>query len=567
MPRGNEQPREARSAGALSRLKGGILSVPSFIWVTVAAQASLVFLCLILYPAGYGYDEPQHVDMAYSYAEGNPPLDPGERYLATGVARSQVGPGFPPTRPFTGLPVTDRSDRLSFEALGGDAPTTAGLPNQMVQHPPLYYLGGAVILNLPGFSGLPYDQQFSLLRLLSAALIIPLPLLSWKAAREALGDGWFAHAAAVLPLTLPNLARTGASFNNDSLLIFLGSVFTLLLVRVLMGDASRKTAWMIALVTLAAMMTKAFGLLFAPVAILAYLVAWLRSRKGFPYGPLVIVAALACIPGSVWWVRNLVLYDAIQPFGYGVPVSQLVGSPRPPDGDLLDFVTGFFRRLAARFYGGIGLPEAPTFSSRLAVLWITILLALSILGALVPSRSGHRTDVANADDSSGSGSPSLSLGRLGVVVILLPGALALFAVMAQAYRMWSGYGGVFAGVQGRYLYHAIVALAVAAAAGISALPLSRLHRWLPLAVVLGAVATQLYAWLLLIESWWVPTRAQGDLDEPSLRAWVGLATWSPWPEVVTAAAAVVPAVAAVGLVAAAARLAFVEDRPRTFTPR
>jgi hypothetical protein len=337
--------------------------IPIFVWLTVACQAGLIAVCMFLYPASYGYDEPQHVDMAYSYAQGNAPLGPGKRYVGAGVAAIQVGPEFPPSKPFADVPVKPRAERLSFEAQGGDIPTTGGLPNQMVQHPPLYYLAGAAMpLRVPGVAQLAYDQQIFLTRLMSAFMIAPLPLIAWATARQALGNGPLPLAAAVVPLTVPNLTRSGATFTNDSLLILLTSLFTLLLAAVIRGDRRQRTAWLFGLVMLGAMLTKAFGLVLPVAALAGYFVGWLTARGPLPLVPAATALLVGCVPGSLWWIHNIFAYGALQPFGYGVTPSTILGPAPPPGDDVSGFLSGFFRLLAMRFYGGIRLPESPAFA-------------------------------------------------------------------------------------------------------------------------------------------------------------------------------------------------------------
>jgi 4-amino-4-deoxy-L-arabinose transferase-like glycosyltransferase len=521
-------------------------TVPLFVWLTVGLQASLILLAMFIYPAGYGYDEPQHVDMAYSYAQGNGVLAPGERYLGAGVARIQVGPGFPPSQPFADTPVAPRTERLSFNAQGGDLSATGGLPNQMVQHPPLYYLAGAGVLLLPGVDTLAYDQQIFLLRLLSAFMISLLPLIAWATARRVLGDGPLALAAAVVPVTLPNLTRTGASFNNDSLIIFLTSLFTLLLASVIRGDRSPRTAWLLGLTMLGAMLTKAFGLVLPLVVVAGYFAGWLRIRGPLPFIPAATALLVGSVPGSLWWIHNVFAYGALQPFGYGVPPSTILGPPRPPTGDAFDFLSGFFTRLSARFYGGIGLPESPTFAPILAhalLLVLVGLLATALAGTATRGRVG----------SSPPRMPRVvSVGRIGLLALLLPGLLTLIALVFEVYRKWSTYGGAFPAVQGRYLYLAVVALAAVAMAGIGRLVGGRPSCWVPLMVALAAVAIQAYAWRLLLTAWWVPVDAhEGGALAATAAAWGAIATWSPWPPWFTVLPTVLTLVASAACLVAA----------------
>jgi len=181
---------------------------PALVWALVALHVAVMLLCSLLYPATYGHDEPQHLDMAYAYSKELHLHAPGERRVAAGVAKTQRGPSYPPRRSFSDIVPQPRGQRPSLDEQGGNRQLRGGLPNQQVQHPPLHYLLGAAVLRLPGVGGLPFDQQLWLLRLLSVLLLAPLPLLAWAAARALLGPGP-PLAAAVLPVTVPGLSRVG----------------------------------------------------------------------------------------------------------------------------------------------------------------------------------------------------------------------------------------------------------------------------------------------------------------------------------------------------------------------
>ena len=84
-------------------------------------------------------------------------------------------------------------------------------------------MAGAATL-VPGFDDRSFVTQVGVLRLLSAALLLPLPLLAAAAARRLGAGPPVAIAAALLPLGVPQLAHVGASLNNDVLLVLLGAL-------------------------------------------------------------------------------------------------------------------------------------------------------------------------------------------------------------------------------------------------------------------------------------------------------------------------------------------------------
>ena len=79
----------------------------------------------------------------------------------------------------------DKGSRPAWDDEGGDRPV-GGL-NQMPQHPPLYYQAMATVLRAEravGGGPASTDRELALLRLVNAALLAPLPLLAWWAARR-----------------------------------------------------------------------------------------------------------------------------------------------------------------------------------------------------------------------------------------------------------------------------------------------------------------------------------------------------------------------------------------------
>ncbi|MGF7239486.1 MAG: hypothetical protein ACQSGP_31695, partial [Frankia sp.] len=141
--------------------------IPAAVWAVTVLHLGLLLTYSFVYPTWTGYDEAQHVDMVVGLEHGDGWPGPGHRIIAQGVARTSdafdrgryadfflsggKNQGQPP---FVEIAPTPRDQRLSFDAMGGDKPVTDGrLSNQMVQHPPLVYAIGAVILKaVPGSS-------------------------------------------------------------------------------------------------------------------------------------------------------------------------------------------------------------------------------------------------------------------------------------------------------------------------------------------------------------------------------------------------------------------------------
>jgi small subunit ribosomal protein S36 len=509
---------------------------PALVWALVALHVAVMLMCSLLYPATYGYDEPQHVDMAYAYSQELHLYAPGERRVAAGVARTQRGPSYPPRRSFSDVVPLPRDRRPSLEEQGGGRQLRGGLPNQMVQHPPLYYLLGAAVLRLPGVGGLPFDQQLWLLRLLSVLLLAPLPLLAWAAARALLGPGPPALAAAVLPVTVPGLSRIGGSFTNDTLLTLLGAVLVWLLARVMAGDLRLRTGGWVGATLLAALLTKGFALVLPPVVLAAYAVAYLRHRPGLrrAAGPGLLALGVGGL-GLLWWLRNLLLFGAVQPNGWGEEVwRRIIGPPRP-GGTPEQFAVGFTRLIAQRVYGGIGLPERPLLAVGLCYAWVVALVLLVAVG-LVAGAGGR-------------------WGRSALVVLSLPVVLTGAILAYQSWGLFQSHGSRLIAVHARYLYIGLTGAGVAVAAGLVRAVPGRAARWVPGVLLALGVATQVWAWRTLAQAWWVPDAARGDLGAAASGAVDGISAWSPFPPVVTFAPFVGSAVLAVVALVVALRRA------------
>ena len=491
---------------------------PLLVWVLTGLLVSLAAMCTFLYPTYSGYDEPFHVDMTYSYYNGNGFYAPTDRLLSIGVQNSDKAGALPPKIPFSQQSVLPRGQRQSLDANGGDRAGTYPIPNQMVQHPPLYYAIGAGLLHLvPGSHNLPYDRWVAILRYMSILMIAPLPILAWASAKALVGDGPAAVTAAVLPLTLPNLARIGGNVNNDNLLTLLTAGLILVLCKVLAGDLRKRTGLLVGVIIGLACLTKGYGLVLPLVAMLAYGLAWLRHRRR-PWAPVGMAALFTAAIGGWWWVRNLVLYGAVQPNGLGKKGdfgydSFFQISRHPPAGTytIREFIPAFLVRVLWRTWGGIGLAEGPMFARTVDWVWFGIVAAGAIFAIAFGIRGRY--------------------GRLSAALFVVPTIVILALPMAAAVSRYT-YNGILPGSQGRYLYPTVTAVGLLLGVGYTRFVGRKLAGWLPLVVVIGALGTQVLAWRQLIHVWWVPANVH-DKSEEFKQAFRGILRWSPWSHAVT----------------------------------
>lgn len=440
----------------------------------------------VLQPPYRGLDEAAHADMVVALP---PPLawpGPGEKLY--GVGRHGVGaPGEgvlgtldEAAEDTGGLRLRadqaqPRNQRPSFDEAGR---SPDGLRvNQMIQHPPLYYVYAAAGLRLwPGSDALAWDLQLTILRGLSLLLVAPLPLLCWLSARRLHLSATAGVAAAVVPLAIPALTRVSASISNDTLLILTTGVATVLALAVAGGDLRRRTALVLGLTAAAAMYTKGFGLVLPALVAGAYGVAALR---GAPSRRVAVPASLSLLVSvglpAGWYVRNIVRSGSVQPNGYpggGLPFPERQG------GGVLEWAPRFVEAVAFRFWGSLGEPEPPALPYSLCLVLTALVLVLCLVSLVVVARHD----------------------RLLVVLALLPTVLLYALVAYGSYGIFRTYD-QFLGAQGRYLFPAVAGLAAVTALALDRL-LGRARCLLPLVLLSGAAAMQLLALAAVLSTYW-----------------------------------------------------------------
>ena len=509
----------------MSWLRGDLRAAPLAVWAAVVLHLSLLLVQTTAQPPYRGLDEPAHVDMVLSLPGLTDWPGPGQKAIDDRLRATWDEAGYYYVPPHARLAREDaplpKDARPSFAEAGGTGLDRA--QNQMVQHPPLAYalLAGASAL-VPGVESWPYDRHLALLRLLSALLLVPLPLLCWLAARR-LGLGRSAGvAAAFLPLAMPSVQRVAASVTNDGLLVLLFAGVNVLAVAVASGDLRRRTGAALGLLTAAALLTKGFALVLPVVVVAAYGVAIARGRSaGAALPPALLAVGLSAL-GGWWYLRNLLLHGAVQPNGYAggdLPYDPVPGRP------VAVWAAEYVDAMLFRFWSSLGLPEPPALDERLGATLTAGLLALALLA--VPLAPGRRARV---------------------LVALLPFAGLLALVTTGAYLNHAEYGRMI-GVQGRYLYPGLAGLCAAAALALSQLA-GPVRRAVPLVLLAGAAGLQVLAARAVLETWWTPAEDPGDLAA-GVRT---LAVWSPLPDEVVLALWALPPLAAVAALAASARL-------------
>ena len=460
---------------------------PGVLWFVVALQTFLMLGMTILYPAFQNADEGAHVDYVIAHRHGEWFDGPGQRLYQYGVA---MATGQVPNTQFAthvAAPPPNRAKRLSFDAIG----TTKVLApvnhttNQMTQHPPLYYgLAAGFSYLIPDFSHQSFDWQIFWLRAFSTLLLIPVPILIFGAARRLTGNDNLGLLASLVPLAFPAYLRTGGSVTNDSLLVLATVALTAALVRVSLGDLTRRTAVVVGALWTVGLLTKGFALAMPPVIVLAYLVGAEGSfgqRIKRAWQPIVIAGVIGSIAGGWWWVRNEIVYHAVQPNGLGNiddATRQAVSGPDHAGGTDVSFFGHYFSLLGQRTFGSLGLLDVPSLPhtglEAMAFLLLLVLIAGIAFGA---PRLRGKPELAFLR--------SWSFGR--AVVLILPTILIAMLLYVGARSVYL-HGGQLPGIQIRYLFPTVLGPAIIVAVALSRVVGDRLRRWLaPLYLLVSMV--------------------------------------------------------------------------------
>ena len=427
------------------------------------AYLVLATLFVLRTPAWQAPDEPAHYNYVRQLAEGElPVIEPGDwdqTYLS-----QIVGAEFDPTLPVEGLTYED-------------------------WQPPLYYLLQVPLYRLGSGS-------LTAMRLLSVALGAGVVVLAYFAGRCVFaGRIWQALAVAAFVAFLPQHLAILGSVNNDSLAeLTIASILAMLVIpwpdRPPVGRLLT-----LGLLLGAGFMVKATVYLMAPVVV-AFLLARYWPRHGAEgrgwrplWNSLAAVFAPALLIGSLLWTRNAVVYGQLDVLAREAHDAVVIGQPRTAEW-LAQYGLGgtlgrFARTTFNSFWGQFGWMAAP-LPGWMYVL-PAILTAAAIIGlALAAMAGGRRT---TDDDSAATRRSSfVTLRSLHLLILGLTFVLTL--------ALHAGYNLTFVQHQGRYLFPALIPIAVGFTAGLSFWLRPLLKRWprsgylLPLGlfVMLGGIA-------------------------------------------------------------------------------
>jgi 4-amino-4-deoxy-L-arabinose transferase-like glycosyltransferase len=387
-------------------------------------------------------DEPQQVSttLRLAYVHSYPAPGDARIYVPVKASYEDVGFGGIGLNTIVGLvplhrPTSTQLTSETMSQLGADLarekqPLSPYDYDQMTQHPPGYFAIMAVAARVFDVIDKTPHTALLILRLCSALLLAPLPFLTFRIGKSLGATPALAAAASFLPAGLPQLAHIGGAVNNDALTITLGAAVTWLALEFATRRAVRGWAIGLGITMTALLWTKGTALPMLVVVAVAFLLRAKRFGARRTIGDA-LLTTLCILPGLAWWVANVVRFGSLQPDGYPKSYTDLL-----PHGHITvaHWLHGFFPGLTRSFFADFGWLEAPPPAVVTAVLTVA-LLVLIVVGVV---RCGPRWATA-------------LLAQLSWIVPLI-------AIMDTSYSA-SNRIGALQGVQGRYLFVGVAAIA------------------------------------------------------------------------------------------------------------
>lgn len=496
--------------------------MPTVVWLIAVVHLVVALAQTAVFPNARSPDERQQVDLVLQVAQGDawPWPEPGTAFVTKGTSAGY----FVPTDRLPGnqhlanrTDVPPRGARPSYADAGGDTSLGAPHHNQLIQHPPLYYvLGAAVVSAIPGWEDQPLDAVWMLLRWVNALLTAALPILLFLTARRLRLPPPTPVLAAATPLLIPELSHIESSVNNDTLLILLFAAATYLIVRILTGDLRLRTGAALGIVTSLALLTKGFALLMPAWIVLAYVVVAVREKRPAAAARALAVAALTTVPGALWWVRNVVVLGTLQPHGTHLDPPELTPIYGWSDGGWA-WLGRFAERMVTLFF----VNDHDSSRSLDASWWMARVALVVVLVGIGAALLHKRRPIPRS-----------------VALVLLFPIPALAGIVARgSWEQFAALRDIAAAQQGRYLFPGVVGLMVVVVAGAAVLGPQR-RRWAAPGLVVLAIAMHLAFWRDVWALYWLPadhgSGVAGWLSGIG-RAIEAMTYWYPFPPVVLAA--------------------------------
>lgn len=503
-----------RPRGSGSRVRGDRRAERMVGWSCSAVLLGLLLVHSLLAPAFRGPDEPQHFDLAREWSH-DAEYDVVSRQLSTQVERSLGLVHFGRrSQHLEQAEAPAREDRPRFDQLGADEASRSY--NQISQHGPLYTVViGTAVAAIDAVEPGPrwaFDRELAVVRILSVLLVVPVPYLVFRSARE-LGASVFAGwLGGLVPSVIPQFTHINALANNDAMIVLLSAGVMLVCARLLRRGASRGDLMSLGALLGLGFMTK--GFIVGAAAAGSWTLALVWKRAGVPWRQVMrdsaTLGSAAIVAGGWWMLRNVAEFGTPQPKGERM----LPPAPEGFDPDPWTWFGVYRLALPRSFVGKFGWLELP-----LAWHWVyavlSVLLVGSVLGlcrSLVARSARELRPIAGWES----------------VVFIAPVAVLLGVSVVNSYRGYASTS-LFPAIQGRYIFGAIPFAAVLIGTGYAWLRRPRRRLVVGAAAVLLLLAVQWAAATTILEYYWGP-------EAGSLRDQVAaLLSWSPWPRLVSVA--------------------------------
>lgn len=326
--------------------------------------------------------------------------------------------------------------------------------------PPLYYLLSGLVYRLT-------DGSLTALRLLSVLISAGIVACAYAITLVLLPDRRaLALAAALLAGFIPQNLAIMASVNNDALAGLIVGVTLYLLIRYVQG--ARVPVWALGVAVGVGLLTKVNTIFLAGLVPLFVLLHWWFTpdrRLSELIRRLALFAIPALILGGLWWLRNVGVYGFPDVFGLRRHDQVVVGQLRTAELIAQVGLGEYLRRAVdttfTSFFGQFGWMGLfmPTWAYWIVLAFLGVVVSGWIVGLFVGTRHVSSSS-SNIEPRMRHASSlhQLSSERLAWAV------LALTTLLAGLQYLY--YNTEFVQFQGRYLYPALIPLALFAVLGV-----------------------------------------------------------------------------------------------------